>query len=132
MVTYAGDVTPDDAYAALATDPRAVLVDCRTRTEWELVGVPVAERVVFLEWMSAEGVPNGRFLDELRSRVAPEDAVYFLCRSGQRSAIAAHTAAAAGFVAAFNVLDGFEGPVGADGGRNERGWRAAGLPWRHG
>jgi len=129
MVPYAGDVTPGDAYAALAADPRAVLVDCRTRTEWELVGVPVVERVVFLEWMSAEGLPNGRFLDELRSRVGPEDPVYFLCRSGQRSAAAAAVASRAGYTA-FNVADGFEGTAGPDGTRAVAGWKAAGLPWR--
>lgn len=134
MLTHAGDVSAEEAFAAVAGDPAAVLVDCRSRAEWDLVGVPVAERVVFVEWVSyPEGVPNARFLDELRSRgVGTDDRVYFLCRSGHRSAAAALTAAAAGFATAYNVVDGFEGPVSPDGRRDQRGWRAAGLPWQHG
>ncbi len=132
MLTHAGNVSPEEAFAAVAGDPGAVLVDCRSRAEWDLVGVPVAERVVFVEWVSyPEGVPNDRFLDDLRSRgVGTDDRVYFLCRSGHRSAAAALTAAAAGFAAAYNVVDGFEGNVGPDGRRGLGGWKAEGLPWR--
>ena len=32
-MSYAGDVEPSEAYAALERDPRAVLVDVRTRPE---------------------------------------------------------------------------------------------------
>ena len=54
----------------------------------------------------------------------------FLCRSGVRSVAAAQAATAAGLGPAYNVLEGFEGDVGADGHRGHSGWRAAGLPWR--
>ena len=38
---------------------------------------------------------------------------------------------AAGFPHAFNVADGFEGPVDAEGHRGHvAGWKAEGLPWR--
>jgi adenylosuccinate synthase len=34
---------------------------------------------------------------------------------------------------AFNVADGFEGPVDAEGHRGTvAGWKAEGLPWRQG
>src|SRR3712207_8881126 len=35
-----GDLTPDETFALLQRDPRAVLVDVRTRAEWAYVGTP--------------------------------------------------------------------------------------------
>ena len=39
-MSYAGDVSPTEAWAALQQDPRAVLVDVRTHAEWSYVGLP--------------------------------------------------------------------------------------------
>jgi len=39
-MSYAGDVSPQDTYAALAADEDAVLVDVRTAAEWTYVGLP--------------------------------------------------------------------------------------------
>ena len=54
----------------------------------------------------------------------------FVCRSGVRSVAAAHAATAAGLGRSYNVIDGFEGGLDAEGHRGTTGWRAAGLPWR--
>lgn len=131
-MTYAGDVSPADAYAALRADGAAVLVDCRTRPEWQFVGVPaLGDRVKFVEWQRyPDGHRNGDFLAELAAAGArPDVPVYFICRSGARSRDAAVAATAAGYRAAYNVADGFEGPVGPGGQRGVAGWKAAGLPW---
>ena len=74
---------------------------------------------------------NPRFVDELRVALADKaDApLVFVCRSGVRSVAAARAATAAGLGPSFNVLDGFEGELDADGHRGP-GWRADGLPWR--
>lgn len=132
---YAGDVPPDETWEALADDPDAVLVDVRTRAEWDQIGVPDLDQldreVIFVEWVGGDGRPNPTFVDDLRSAGVSEDApVYFLCRSGQRSAFAAMAATAAGFGEAYNVADGFEGPPGPDGTRGVAGWKVTGLPWR--
>ena len=37
---YAGDLCIEDAYALLAENEKAVLVDVRTQAEWTYVGVP--------------------------------------------------------------------------------------------
>jgi rhodanese-related sulfurtransferase len=130
-----GDLTPRAAWDALAADPDAVLVDVRTQAEWVFVGLPdlsaLGRRVVALEWTSFPGgAQNGQFLSQLEG-VAPRDAqVLFLCRSGHRSVAAADAAARAGWLRSYNVLDGFEGDLDADGHRGARGWRAEGLPWR--
>ena len=134
---YAGDLTPQQAWELLAEDAEAVLVDVRTRPEWTFVGVPdlgpLGKEAAFVEWTSfAAGSVNPHFLEQLAQvGLEPGDGrrVVFLCRSGQRSISAARAATAAGFGPALNVLEGFEGPLDAEGHRGSSGWRALGLPW---
>ena len=138
MMGYAGDVDPAKAYAELQAEADAVLVDVRTSAEWSYVGLPdlaqVGKAVIFLEWQHfPDGTLNGSFVEQLRQEgVAEGVPIYFLCRSGARSGAAAAAATAAGLGPAYNVSDGFEGPVGREGHRDVAGWKAAGLPWRQG
>ena len=137
---YAGDITPLEAWKMLNDNPRAVLVDVRTDAEWRFVGVPdlssIGREVVYIEWNTSDGKRNENFLAELQDRIPPEEAgqgkrpVVFLCRSGNRSIGAAEVATEAGIAPAYNVLDGFEGHLNAEGHRGETGWRAIGLPWK--
>jgi rhodanese-related sulfurtransferase len=135
-VPYAGDLAPAQAYAMLEQDRDAVLVDVRTRAEWAYVGLPdltgLGKEVVRVEWTRyPDGAPNDAFLDELAAAGVDRDrSVVFLCRSGVRSVAAAEAATRAGYAKAYNVTEGFEGPLDAAGHRGARGWRAAGLPWR--
>ncbi len=63
-------------------------------------------------------------------RPDPDDHIYFICRSGVRSLAAAEAARDAGFPHVYNVADGFEGPIDANGHRGQAaGWKADGLPW---
>ncbi|NUS44413.1 MAG: rhodanese-like domain-containing protein [Mycobacteriaceae bacterium] len=136
-MSYAGDLTPRQAWELLIENPDAVLVDVRTEAEWRFVGVPdttAAERPTYLiEWVSVNGEPNPDFVGQLRTALeerADEAPVVFLCRSGQRSVGAAIAATEAGFAPSYNVLEGFEGPLDAGAHRGGAGWRAEGLPWR--
>ncbi len=141
-MSYAGDITPLQAWKLLGDNPEAVLVDVRTDAEWRFVGVPDLSRlgreVGFLEWNTTDGRHNESFAEQLRERIAPggdgdsERPVIFLCRSGQRSIGAAEAATQVGITPAYNVLDGFEGHLDVHGHRGETGWRATGLPWRQG
>jgi rhodanese-related sulfurtransferase len=137
-MTYAGDVTPEQAWQALSDDPRAVLVDVRTRAEWTWVGVPdltpLGKEPVTLEWSRfPEGTVNERFAQELGAAgVEADQPVYFLCRSGARSVSAAEAATRAGWLRSHNILDGFEGPHDARRHRTVAGWKVAGLPWVQG
>ena len=136
--TYAGDVDPAESFAALTDAPDAVLVDVRTTAEWSYVGVPdlsqLGKRVIFIQWQHFEdGRRNEGFVEQLRLAGIAEGApLYFLCRSGVRSAAAAATATAAGLGPAYNVSEGFEGPLDSEGHRTMSGWKVAGLPWRQG
>lgn len=129
-VPYAGAVTPAEAHR-LHTRGAAVIVDVRTAPEREFVGhFPEAAP---LEWRRyGEATPDPAFTDKLAAKFPTGTALLFLCRSAVRSHHAAEAATRAGFTAAFNILEGFEGELGPDGHRGRTGWRAAGLPWRQG
>ncbi|MGV0746167.1 rhodanese-like domain-containing protein [Mycolicibacterium sp. XJ870] len=135
-MSYAGDITPEEAWKLLSEDPAAVLVDCRTDAEWRFVGVPdlasIQRDVVYVEWNRTDGSHNDAFVDDLQaSGVTPGDRpVVFLCRSGNRSIGAAEAATAVGIGPSYNVLDGFEGNLDENRHRGSTGWKAVGLPWR--
>ncbi len=135
-MSYAGDITPEEAWKLLNDDPQAVLVDCRTEAEWRFVGVPdltrLARDVVYIEWNRVDGSRNESFVDDLISAgVTPGGLpVVFLCRSGNRSIGAAEAATEAGIAPSYNVLDGFEGDLDDDKHRGGTGWKAVGLPWK--
>ena len=140
-MSYAGDLTPLEAWKMLSDHPEAVLVDVRTAAEWHFVGVPdlssLGRDVVYIEWNTVDGARNPNFVAELQDVIAPaegsgERPVVFLCRSGHRSIGAAEAATRAGITPAYNVMDGFEGHLDAEGHRGVVGWRAIGLPWRQG
>jgi rhodanese-related sulfurtransferase len=126
---YAGDVAPGLAWQ-LVQSGQATLVDVRTAEELHYVGrVPGALHV---EWARGrEQVRNERFLEQLAEAVPPDRQVLFLCRSGVRSVSAAKAATGAGYRSAWNILQGFEGPLDTQKQRGRiGGWRAAGLPWQ--
>lgn len=133
---YAGDLTPAQAWDLLAADPRAVLVDVRTRAEWAYVGVPdlggLGKEPLFVSW---QVFPDMRVNEDFCRQVAavgagPDTPLLFLCRSGVRSRSAAIAMTAAGFTCCYNVGTGFEGD--RDEARHRAtvgGWKVDGLPW---
>ena len=114
---YAGDLTPQQAWAMLVEHPDAVLVDVRTEAEWRFVGMPdtstLGRNAVLVEWNTADG-PNESFLDEISAAGVPTDTeapVLFVCRSGQRSVSAARTATEAGMSQCLQRVRGLRGPA---------------------
>ncbi len=130
-------MVPSVAWKILGENKDAVLIDVRTRAEWNYVGLPelasVDKKPALLEWQVFPDMQvNQEFVTTLGGAIADKDApLLFLCRSGVRSAAAAKAMTAAGYSTCLNVSDGFEGPLDAHGKRGSRaGWKAAGLPWR--
>lgn len=139
MTAYAGDLTPAQAWERLQSEPHAKLIDVRTQAEWVYVGVPdlapVSKQPILVQWQTFPAMSrNEAFADQLKAQgVAPGDTLLFLCRSGVRSKAAAELMTQLGFTAAYNISDGFEGPL--DGSRHRggaAGWKASGLPWAQG
>ena len=135
-MAYAGDVTAQQAWEQLSSDRRATLVDVRTPAEWSYVGTPdlsaLGKTLVKVFWQAYPGMAlNPRFAEELgRTGPSKDDALYFLCRSGARSRVAAEAMTALGYQRCYNVADGFEGPHDGERHRGRlAGWKASGLPW---
>ena len=125
---YAGDVTPDQAFAWWQ-EGDAVLVDIRTDAEREWVGfVPGAVNLAWKQWPGM--AVNMAFGEQLKAVVPAGKKAVLLCRSGIRSIAAAKRATEMG-VQAFNILEGFEGDPDTHAHRGTQGgWRLRGLPWR--
>jgi sulfur dioxygenase len=125
---YAGDVTPEQAYAWLQAG-EAVMVDVRTDAEREWVGfVPDAVAIAWKQWPGMAMNPD--FDQAVKAAVPAGKKVVLLCRSGVRSIAAAKRATELG-LEAYNILEGFEGNPDASAHRGKLGgWRKRGLPWR--
>jgi rhodanese-related sulfurtransferase len=137
------DVPVKEVWERLVADPAALLIDVRTRAEWAFVGLPdlsaIGKRPLLVEWQT---FPDNRIDPQFAVRLAgmlkaagaSEDTeLFFICRSGGRSKMAAQAMMAAGYPRCHNVADGFEGALDADRHRGRAaGWKAAGLPWAQG
>ena len=141
MSTQIKEITPQQAWDILRTDPQAVLLDVRSRFEYEYVGHPTGS--VNVPWQE---VPDWKvdpeFVSKVKERLAaltengntPDTlTILALCRSGKRSMDAGLKLASSGFINVINIAEGFEGPLDGNGHRSKRGgWRYHGLPWKQG
>jgi len=137
------DVPVLETWERLKADPTAVLVDVRTRAEWAFVGIPdlskIQREVLLMEWQT---FPDSRivpdFAQRLDAALAAKGAlksteIFFICRSGGRSRMAAEQMTAAGYSRCRNVEEGFEGPLDSSQHRGRvSGWKFAGLDWVQG
>jgi rhodanese-related sulfurtransferase len=132
------EITPAQAWEMLQSDPDAVVLDVRSRVEFDYVGHPVgAVHVPWQEFPAWQADPQ--FVDKVRRKLAeqrgstnPEQdqLILALCRSGSRSRAAARALEDAGFARVYNIAQGFEGDRDQNGHRGTvGGWRFHGLPW---
>jgi len=138
-MTYAGNITPEQAWDRLATDEKAVLIDVRTQAEWAWVGISdlssLQKDVFKVEWVYfPNSIPNADFVGDVEDLVPGLDTpILLLCRSGVRSRYAAEALTAAGFKECYNISGGFEGDKNDHAHRGTvNGWKVAGLPWKQG
>lgn len=140
-------VDAPEAYAMWQKAPgKITIVDVRTPEEYDLVGHPaMAPNIPSLVWTGVFDVQrkaytlaeNPRFVEAMKARFKPGDALILMCRSGHRSAAAAQRLIKAGFTNVYSMVDGFEGDAVADkaspdfGKRTINGWKNAKLPWTH-
>ena len=139
MTDYAGDLSPQEAWALLELEPSAICIDVRTQAEWNYVGVPdlstLNRKAVFIEWQTfPDGRINDQFADQLATLDHDKDApILFLCRSGVRSAAAATLMTSHGYSRCYNISEGFEGDPDSSRHRGvTNGWKVRGLPWIQG
>ena len=137
------DITVREVWDALKADPAAIMIDVRTRAEWTFVGLPdlsaLGKRVVTVEWQTfPDNSVDPAFTQRLKTALTGLGAdtsapMFFICRSGGRSRMAAEAMAELGYQHCANVADGFEGPLDAERHRGRiGGWKASGLAWTQG
>ncbi len=142
-------LTSKEAYAAIAANPKILLIDVRSRAEFSFVGHPtVADRNIPYRKLSEsydidtkrkqyKMVPNVDFPRALEKTLGAQglsksDPIFVICRSGSRSRGAADYMAKIGYTNVYNIVDGFEGDKnGKTGHRTLNGWKNADLPWTY-
>lgn len=132
---YAGNVTPMQAYDCLISEP-ALLLDVRTLPEWQFTGLPdLRSQGIATHCISWKTYPNFQANPDFIAQVSALTTdkhmpIFFMCRSGGRSADAATAMTQAGYTACFNISGGFEGEPDASGKRGTKeGWKACQLSW---
>ncbi|MCA8900154.1 MAG: hypothetical protein KDA53_02780 [Hyphomonas sp.] len=106
-----------DAAWTMVQRGELVLIDVRTPTEWAMTGLPRDARPATLQDSDFVDQARGAVLGDLDYPVA------VICRSGNRSAMAAAALEKAGFSHVFEIAEGMSG--------NEvkgQGWIKRGLP----
>lgn len=137
------DVPVKATWDQLRANPKAILIDVRTRAEWAFVGLAdlssLGRRPVLVEWLTfPENRLNADFAEQLAGELDTLGAdhnseLFFICRSGGRSRQAAQAMAERGYQLCHNVAEGFEGPLDGTKRRGtQSGWKAEGLPWVQG
>ena len=112
-----------DIQKYLETGPNKVLLDVRTKREWDTVGKPDGDKIglktYFLE------IRRDSFFDFVKEfkdfNITQNNEILVICKSGERSQITAELLSKENYKA-INISDGFEGSI------EGVGWTNSGLP----
>ncbi|MPQ77302.1 rhodanese-like domain-containing protein [Hydrogenovibrio sp. JE_KL2] len=140
--------SPHEAYEMKKKGGEKVLfIDVRTPAELEFVGVPtdIDKNIplVYRDFSKYDAkkkrfatVKNKNFVKDVEALakkhgIGKDGTIIFMCRSGDRSAVAVNMMAKAGYTHAYTLVGGFQGgPNKADHGkRNKVGWMNDNLPF---
>ena len=129
------EVTPLVAYERLTENKDAMLIDCRTEREWEIIGVPdlskINKSLVKIELMRQDQSVNPAFVEQITELAQQDTPLYLICRSGARSAAACQMLLKAGIIDVTNVAEGFEGnSQNKNNPEIIEGWQSHNLPWQ--
>ena len=101
-----------DAFDYLSKEVNSYLIDTRSDLEWKTTGIPdlssINKKTNLINWGP---VLDQSFFEQyknfLLTRFNHKDSLFFICRSGSRSLMAAQFAIKFGFEKSFNIYDGF-------------------------
>ncbi len=123
------DVTPQQAYDVLSSDPAAIYIDVRTEREFAAghpqgaVNIPVAFPDPTRGMMM-----NADFVKVVEAHFPQDKKIIVGCQAGPRSNAAAGLLQQAGYLDVSNMVGGFGGMRDAMGNVIAAGWSSAGLP----
>ena len=116
-----------DIKSYLMAESNSVLLDVRTKEEWETIGKPEGEKIGLKTYFlpiqfGKERIFNENFIQEFKNLAINQDKnILILCRSGVRSQFAAELLNKENYTC-INISDGFEG------NQENIGWKKCGLP----
>jgi rhodanese-related sulfurtransferase len=122
-------LSPPAALDFVAAHPHAAFIDVRTEMEFLLIGHALSSRCI--PWIKeGEWEVNPHFIPDVMAIADFDTPIVLICRSGNRSSVAAVALLTVGFREVYDVADGFEGESDACHHRSPcNGWRYSGLPW---
>ena len=131
------NVTSIECFDLLSKIANSILIDVRTKPEWEFIGVPdlssINKNVILISWqVYPEMKINHLFENQIiKSNITKDDKLFLICRSGNRSFNAGEFLSSASYKHCFNVMDGFEGDKNMTSQRSTvNGWKYNNLPWK--
>ena len=101
-----------DAFELLSKKVDSYLIDTRSDLEWKTTGIPdlssINKETILINWGP---ILDKSFFEQYKKflfiRFNQNDSLFFICRSGSRSLMAAQFAVKFGFKNSFNIYDGF-------------------------
>ena len=111
----------------LKKNPKCILLDVRTKEEWDTIGKPDGEKIglktYFLSIQSGdERIFNENFIQEFKNlNIGQDHEILNMCRSGGRSQVAAELLTKENYTCS-NISDSFEG------NQENVGWKNCDLP----
>jgi len=116
-----------DIKSYLMAEPNSILLDVRTKEEWETIGKPDGEKIGLKTYFLSiqfgnERIFNENFIQEFKNLAINQDKnILITCRSGARSQFAAELLTKENYTC-VNISDGFEG------NQENVGWKKCNLP----
>ena len=120
-----------DIKSYLMAESNSVLLDVRTKEEWETIGKPEGEKIGLKTYFLSiqfgkERIFNENFVQEFKNLAINRDRnILIICRSGARSQFAAELLTKENYTC-VNISDGFEG------NQENVGWKECDLPCQQG
>ena len=117
----------EDIKDYLITKPNSVLLDVRTKEEWDTIGKPDGEKIGLKTYFLSiqfgdERIFNENFIQEFKNlKINQDKNILITCRSGARSQFAAELLTKENYTC-VNISDGFEG------NQENVGWKKSDLP----
>ena len=108
-------------------EPNSVLLDVRTKEEWDTIGKPDGEKIRLKTYFLSiqfgnERIFNENFVQEFKNlNIGQDHEILAICRSGGRSQVAAELLTRENYTCS-NISDGFEG------NQENVGWKECDLP----
>ena len=106
------NIKASDAFDILTKKLNSHLIDTRSDLEWKTTGIPdllsIDKETHLINWGPVLGqIFFEEYKKFLLTRFNQKDSLFFICRSGTRSLIAAQFAIRFGFNNSFNIYVGF-------------------------